>query len=295
MKITITGSLGNIGRHLVDILIKQGHEVSVISSSSERASEIEHLGAKALIGSIFDVPFLTASFSGVDAAFLMTPPNLGGQHIVENTANAGKAYATAIKSAGLKKIVMLSSVGADFDAGTGPIRGLHQIEEIYKALRDVHITFLRAGYFYTNFYNDIPLIKKAGIEGSNFPAEIKIPLVDPLDIATAAADALQNSEVGHHVRYIVSDYVSGAEIAHTLGAAIGNPNLPWIEFTDEQALDGMLKAGLPTEIASLYVEMGQAIRAGKLQQDFEIQGQPIYGKIQLNHFAIDFAKRFQKL
>ncbi|MGE8423830.1 MAG: NAD-dependent epimerase/dehydratase family protein, partial [Sphingobacterium siyangense] len=48
MKITITGSLGNIGRHLVDILIKQGHEVSVISSSPERASEIEHLGAKAL-------------------------------------------------------------------------------------------------------------------------------------------------------------------------------------------------------------------------------------------------------
>lgn len=74
MKITITGSLGNIGRHLVDILIRQSHEVTVISSSPERASEIEHLGAKALIGSIFDVPFLTASFSGADAAFLMTPP-----------------------------------------------------------------------------------------------------------------------------------------------------------------------------------------------------------------------------
>ncbi|MNJ96308.1 NAD(P)H azoreductase [compost metagenome] len=292
MKITITGSLGNIGRHLVDILIRQSHEVTVISSSPERASEIEHLGAKALIGSIFDVPFLTASFSGADAAFLMTPPNLGGQHIVENTANAGKAYATAIKSAGLKKIVMLSSVGAEFEAGTGPIQGLHQIEEIYKTLLDVHITFLRAGYFYTNFYNDIPLIKNAGIEGSNFPAEIKVPLVAPLDIATATADALQNSEHGHQVRYIVSDYASGAEIAQALGTAIEQPKLPWIEFTDEQALDGMLKAGLPAEIAELYVEMGQAIRSGKLQQDFENQGQPIFGKVKLNHFAIDFAKRF---
>lgn len=292
MKITITGSLGNIGKHLIGILVEGGHEITVISSSHDRISEIEQIGAKASIGSIMDVSFLTQSFYGADAAFLMTPPNIGGQNIIENTVNVGRAYATAIKDSGLKKIVMLSSIGADFENGTGPIRGLHSIEELYRAIEDINVTYLRAGYFYTNFYNDIPLIKNVGIEGSNFPAETRIPLVHPKDIAIAAADALQTSNHGHQVHYIVSDYVTASEIATELGRAVGKPDLPWVEFTDRQTLDGMQKAGLTAEIAQLYTEMGQAIRKGKLQSDYEIQGKPVNGQIKMKDFANEFAKKF---
>jgi hypothetical protein len=67
---------------------------------------------------------------------------------------------------------------------------------------------MRAGYFYTNFYNDVPLIKGMGIIGSNYPADTKIPLVHPQNIAEAVAEELQKSTTGHQVRYVVSDYVS---------------------------------------------------------------------------------------
>ncbi len=292
MNITVTGSLGNIGQHLVKKLVADGNNVTVISSSEDRKAAIESTGAKAAIGAITDTAFLASTFAGADAVYLMTPPNIGFQNIIENTTNVGKAYAEAIKEAGVQRVVMLSSVGAEFDGGTGPITGLHHIEELYKQLDNVSITFLRAGYFYTNFFNDIPLIKNAGIQGSNFPAATKLPLVHPQDIAAAAAEELQKTASGHAVRYIVSDYVNAADVAKAFGNAIGKPELPWVEFTDEQALQGMTGAGVPQEIAGLYTEMGVAIREGKLQSDFQAQGAPLDGALKITDFAKEFASRF---
>lgn len=48
MKITITGSLGHIGRPLTNGLVQKGHAVTVISSNPERQKEIEALGAKVI-------------------------------------------------------------------------------------------------------------------------------------------------------------------------------------------------------------------------------------------------------
>ncbi|MNS49652.1 NmrA-like family protein [compost metagenome] len=216
---------------------------------------------------------------------------MGGKNIIENTVNAGRSYATAIKHSGVQRVVMLSSVGADFEGGTGPITGLHHIEKLYSQLADVAVTYLRAGYFYTNYYNDIPMIQHAGILGSNFAADVKLPLVHPADIAQAAADALEQNPTGHEVRYIVSDYVTAAEVASVFGETLGK-TLPWVAFTDEQAMEGMTGAGLPEEMAGLYTEMGVAIREGKLQSDFEKKGAPQDGQIKIGDFAREYASRF---
>ncbi len=48
MKITVTGSLGHISRPLAQILVKAGHQVTVVSSKKEKTAEIQALGRKAL-------------------------------------------------------------------------------------------------------------------------------------------------------------------------------------------------------------------------------------------------------
>lgn len=292
MKIIITGSLGNIGKPLTKILLAAGHEVTVISSNSARTAAIENLGAVAKIGSVTDTEFLKQTFAGADALFAMTPPNLGGSNVIENTINAGKAYANAIQESGIKRVVMLSSIGADFPGGTGPITGLYHLEQLYSKLDEPAITFLRAGFFYTNFYNDVPLIKAAGIIGANYPANVSAPLVHPEDIAAAAAEELQRTATGKDIKYIVSDVRQPADFAKVLGAAIGKPELPWVEFTDEQSLQGMIQAGIPEEIAGLYTEMGTAFRTGKLSADFQKNNSPVNGKIKLEDFAKEFAAKF---
>lgn len=292
MKITIAGSLGNIGKRLTNQLVNEGNTVTVISSNAERKADIEALGAAAAIGSVSDVDFLKTALNGADAVFAMTPPNLGGSNIVANTVEAGRAFAKAIQETGVKRVVMLSSIGADQPDGTGPIKGLHQIEQIYNALENVNITFLRAGWFYTNFYNDVPLIKGMGIIGANYPSSVSIPVVHPIDIAAAASEELQKTTTGKNIRYIVSDVRKPAEFAKAFGEAIGKPELPWVEFTDEQSLEGMIGAGLPEEMAGLYTEMGTGFRLGKIPADFEKSGSPVTGKVKMADFVKEFSKAF---
>lgn len=292
MNFTITGSLGNISKPLAQILIKAGHQVTIISSDAAKVKAIEELGATAAIGSVADVDFLTEAFAGKDAIYTMVPPNFGASNIREFIAGTGEKYAEAIKAARVKKVVNLSSIGADLDGGTGPISGLHDVEQIYSKLDGVAVKHLRPAFFYINFFGNIGMIKHAGILGSNYDIETPLVLVHPSDIATVAAEELQAELAGKSIRYISSDESTAGNVSAILGAAIGKPELPWVEFNNQEALDGMLQSGLPEAMAKSYVEMGDAIRSRKLFEHYFNNRPTSMGKIKLQDFAVDFAQAF---
>lgn len=294
MKITTAGSLGNVAKPLVEKLIAAGHEITVITSKTERQGEIEALGAVAAVGSLSDAEFLTQAFHGADAAYLMMPPAMGATNMIENIAAAGQAYAEAIKAANVRRVVMLSSVGADAAAGTGPVQGVHRVEQILQQLPRVNVTVLRSGFFYLNFLRDIPLIKSRGIFGNNYSGDVKLALTHPEDVAATAAQELQAAGSGFEVKYIIGDIATGNEIAALLGSAIGKPELSWTAIPDEQLKQGMLSAGLPAELAALITEMGQGVRAGLITQDFFAKGAQVTGKIKLEQFAEEFKNKYQQ-
>ena len=289
MKIIITGSLGNISRPLATTLIAKGQEVTVISSKAEKLEEITQLGAYAAIGSVSDENFLINTFRGADLVYLMVPPDFSVNNFREYIKSVGQHYANAVEAAGVKKVVLLSSIGAHLNHGTGPIAGLHDVEQIFGGLKNLDILILRPAFFYNNLYANIDLIKHAGIIGSNYGADQPIVLVDPKDIAAAAAEKIQEGFSGRSIFYIASDKRTLSEVALALGTAIGKSDLPWVAFDDTQAYDGMVGAGLPPEIANNYVEMGTAIRSGILWEDFEAKKITPVGKIKLEDFAAQFA------
>jgi uncharacterized protein YbjT (DUF2867 family) len=292
MKITLTGSLGNISKPLAKILVQAGHQVTVISSSENKSAEIEKLGAVPAIGSVEDVTFLTNAFKGADVIYTMVPNNFGATNYRQYIGGIGKNYADAIQASGVKKVVNLSSIGAHIDGGTGPISGIHDVEKTYSQLNGVAIKHLRPAFFYTNFNENIEMIKHLGFIGSNYPADTRMVLVHPNDIAEVAAQELQEDFTGTSVRYISSDDRTAGEVATALGKAIGQPDLKWVEFTDEQALQGMQQAGLPTEIANNYVEMGTALRNGILWTDYDLNKPAAFGKTKLEDFSKAFAEKF---
>ena len=288
MKIIVTGSVGNISKPLAEQLIAKGHLVTIISSNPDKVNEIEALGAKAAIGSISDGDFLAQTFSGADVVYTMIPPNFAATNYRKYVGDSGKTYAEAIKKSGLKRIVNLSSIGADIDGGTGQISGVHDAELELNKLEGVAIKHVRAGFFYTNFYNNIPMINQ-GFMGSNYNSQTRLVMTHPADIASIVAEELQNSFTGKGVRYAVSDDRTFDEIVKVLGAAIGKPDLKWIEFTDEQSYDGMLQSGMSPELARNFTEMGTAIRSAILWKDFDATGGKISGKIKLEEFAKELA------
>jgi uncharacterized protein YbjT (DUF2867 family) len=291
MNITLTGSLGNISKPLTEILVKAGHQVTVISSNANRADEIKALGATPAIGQVTDVQFLTEVFKGADAVYTMVPPNFGATEWKNYIAGIGQNYADAITAAGVNKVVNLSSIGAHLEDGTGPVTGIHRVEEIYNKLDGVAVKHLRPGFFYTNFYANVDMIKHANIIGSNFGADTNMVLVHPNDIALVAAEELQSNFTGKSVRYVASDEITAGEVAKALGTAIGKPELPWIEFTDADSTAGAIGAGLTEEIATNYTEMGTSVRTGKMFEDY-FKNKPVLGKIKLDDFAKEFAANF---
>lgn len=288
MKITVTGSLGNISKPLTQKLVKAGHDVTVISSDAAKTAEIEALGAKAAIGLLADADFVTKAFTGADVAYTMVPPNFAAEDYRKYVGNAAKVYTEAIKASGVKRIVNLSSIGAHIDGGTGQISGVHDAEKVLNQLDGVAIKHVRAGFFYTNFYSNVPMIKQ-GFIGANYGSDTRLLLVSPNDIADVVTEELQGNFTGKSVRYIISDEHTAGEAAQILGDATGSPDLKWVEFTDEQSYNGMLQGGLTPELARNFTEMGSAIRAGILWEDFDATGAQITGQIKLEEFAKQFA------
>ncbi len=291
MKYVITGSAGHISKPLSEKLLKEGNEVTVIGRNAAHLADLVELGAKTAIGSVEDVDFLTKAFAGADAVYTMVPPNFGVSNWKGYIEQTGKNYAKAISANNIKYVVNLSSIGAHLPDGVGPVSGLHRAENALNELKDVNIKHLRPSYFFTNLLGNVGMAKNLNIIGSNFGGpDFKIVLVYPDDIADAAAEELLNPDfAGHSVRYISSDEKTTDEIAKAIGDAIGKPGLQWVVFSDEQAYDGMLKAGLSQEIAKNYTEMGHALHSGEMQADYWKHRPAQLGKMKLNNFAKIFA------
>ncbi|GAA3748143.1 NmrA family NAD(P)-binding protein [Flavobacterium ginsengisoli] len=297
MKIIITGSLGNISKPLAKALIKEGHQITVIASSSERKSEIENLGAQAAIGSVNDVVFLTQTFKGADAVYCMIPranyfdPNLD---LDAFTRTIGNNYAEAISKSGVKRVVFLSSIGAHLEQGSGIIQRYNEIEAVLNRLSDVSITFMRPTSFYYNLLAYIPMIKNQGIIAANYGADQLIPWVSPNDIAEAIAEELTTPLDGKKLRYVASEEVTGDQTAKILGDVIGNSDLKWKLISDEETLNGLIAVGMQPKIAQGLVEMYAALYSGLLGEDYYRNRPAVLGKTKLADYAKEFASIFNQ-
>ncbi|MBG6234492.1 uncharacterized protein YbjT (DUF2867 family) [Pedobacter sp. CAN_A7] len=296
MNIILTGSLGNIGKPLTQELVQKGHAVTVITSKDERQKDIEALGAKAAIGTMQDVAFLTEVFKTADVVYLMeTWEGIGSllDQSVDFEAGMrqiGYNYKQAVEQTGLKRVIHLSSVGAHSKLGYGTLSVHHDVEQILNQLpSNISIKFMRPVGFYTNMLRSMQQIKTKGVIVSNYGGDEKEPWVSPLDIAQAIAEEMEKPFEGITVRYLASDEVSPNEMAKMLGEAIGIPDLQWQVIPDEVLLEGMLAAGVNAKIAKGLMEMQASQRGGLLFEDF-YHHKPVLGKVKFKDFARDFAK-----
>ncbi len=302
MKIIVTGSLGNISKPLTEILVKQGHVITVISSDPEKQTAIENLGAIPAIGSISDARFLTNTFKGADAVYAMIPLSFTEPNLGDYFRSVGKNYVQALKEAGTKRIVLLSGWSADLVKS-------ENVEELFDGL-DASLTIMRPAAFYTNFYQSIDLIRGKGVIGKfltlrhsglwalltgktgllmgNYGADDRIVFVSPKDIADAVAEELLLMPEDKTIRYVGSEEMTCNEAAGIIGTAIGKPWLKWVLLSDKEMLQGLKMAKLPGELAETLVEMQAAMHSGKTLENFH-GNKPKMGRVKLADFAKEFA------
>ncbi|HWK07903.1 MAG TPA: NAD(P)H-binding protein [Puia sp.] len=308
MKIILTGSLGNISKPLTQLLVGQGHSVTVISSNPEKMAAIGALGATAAIGSIADVDFLTKTFTGADAVYAMIPLSFTEPDLGDYLRRMAQNYAEALKQAETKRVVVMSGWAANLVQG-------ENVEDAFDGLTGASITIMRPASFYTNFYQSMGLIRGKGLIGKfltlrysglwalltgktgllmgNYGGEDRTVFVSPKDIADAIAEELLLHPDKTTIRYVGSEEMTCNEAARIIGAAVGKPWLKWVLLSDKQMLQGLKMAKVPQKLAETLVEMQAAMHSGKALENFH-RSQPTMGKVKLAGFAKEFAEAYYK-
>jgi NAD(P)H dehydrogenase (quinone) len=308
MKIIVTGSLGNISKPLTEILVAQGHAVTVVSSDPNKQGAIETLGATPAIGSIADVAFLTHTFKGADAVYAMIPLSFTEPDLGDHLRRMAQNYAQALQQTGAKRVVVMSGWAAD-------LLKSENVEDVFGTLNEASVTVMRPGSFYTNFYQSMDLIRGKGLIGKfltlrysglwalltgktgvlmgNCGGDDRIVFVSPKDIADAVAEELMLHPEKTTIRYVGSEEMTCNEAAKIIGTAVGKPWLKWVLLSDKEMLQGLKMAKVPEKLAETLVEMQAAMHSGKALENFH-HNQPKMGKVKLADFAKEFADGYYK-
>ncbi|BDZ30530.1 NAD(P)H-binding protein [Lactiplantibacillus sp. WILCCON 0030] len=294
MKIILTGSLGHISKPVTEQLVKLGHAVTVISHSAARAAQITALGATPAIGSIDDEAFLTRTFQGTDAVYLMITAATTTGDIFEAGRQEAMIYANAVKAAGVKQVVNLSSVGANLGPEVGALHIYNIIEGVLTAeLPGVNLTFIRPTGMYYNLFGQLATIRQDHAIYTNSSLTKPNSWVAPVDIAPVVVQALTAPAAGTTVQYVASDEKTYPEVAAILATALGMPDLKVIQISDEQLLKRLTAVNPRTEFFTQYVKMTAYERDHDFYVDYRAH-QPVLGPTKLTDFATTFAKVYHQ-
>ena len=263
----VTGATGNTGSVVAKSLLARGQRVRVIARSAERLKALGAEGAEPFVGDLSDSEALAKAFTGAKAAYVMIPPDTRTPDFTAFQDLITEAIATAVERARLEYVVSLSSVGADKAEKTGPVVGLHHLEQRLNRIAGLNVLHLRAGYFMENTLAQIGIIKAYGVASGPLRPDLKVPMIATRDIGAFAAEALLKLDFRQQMtRELLGQRdLSMTEVATISGKAIGKPDLAYAQAPDEQVRTAMTQIGLSLNMANLILEMSAALNSGYMR------------------------------
>jgi len=263
----VTGATGHTGNVVAKALLGRGEKVRVIGRTAERLKAFGAEGAEPFAADLTDAAGLTKAFAGAKAVYVMLPPNLASYDYRSFQNRVTDAIVAALRSTGVTHAVTLSSIGADKTDKTGPVEGLHYLEQQLNCIDALNVLHLRAGYFMENTLAQIGIIQKMGMAVGPLRPDLKLPMVATRDVGEAAADVLLSLDfLQKQTRELLGQGdISMSEVAQSIGSAIGKPGLRYIQAPDEQVRPALVQFGMSSNLAGLILEMSAALNSGHMR------------------------------
>jgi uncharacterized protein YbjT (DUF2867 family) len=263
----ILGATGNTGSVVAENLLAKGQKVRVIGRDAKRLEAFTKKGAEAAVADASDAAALQKAFSGATAVYVLIPPNVTAPDVMAYEERVSDAVAAAIEQSNVAHAVVLSSYGADKPDKTGPVLGLHHLEEKLGAISRLHALFLRAGYFMENTLPQAGVIKNMGGMGGPVRADLLLPMIATRDIGAVAAQSLLRLDFqGKTTRELLGPReVSYAELAKIVGAAIGKPGLVYQQVPAIALKPILMQMGMSASFVELLLEMCDALNSGYMK------------------------------
>jgi uncharacterized protein YbjT (DUF2867 family) len=257
----IAGATGHVGGTAARELLAQKQKVKVIVRDAAKGKDWAAKGAEVAVGELGDTAFLTGALKGATGFFTLLPPDFGASDVFTGQKKLADAITAAVKQSGVPHVVLLSSLGADLEKGTGPIKGLHYFENTLRAA-GTKLSAIRAAYFMENIGNSVGAAKGMGIF-PNFMAsqDAPMPMIATKDIGTLAAKVLRNPPGKNENIDLIGPFHSVKESAELLGKAVGK-QLNIVDIPPPGHVAAMTQAGVPKPMAEAFAEMYNAFNTG---------------------------------
>jgi uncharacterized protein YbjT (DUF2867 family) len=218
MTILVTGSTGNVGRQVVEQLVKRGASVRALVRDPSKANF--PAGVDVAQGDMLDVDSLRSAYSGISTLFLLnavTPDEYTQALIALNVA----------REAGIERIVYLSVIHSGRYLNVPHFSGKFGVERMIEQM-GLNATILRPAYFINNDLTVKDVVTGYGI----YPMPVGskgLAMVDTRDIAEVAAIELVRREQAatplpiDRINLVGPDTLTGTDIAAIWTEVLGRP------------------------------------------------------------------------
>ncbi len=263
----VIGATGNTGSVVAEKLLAKREKVRVVGRDERKLERFKQKGAEAFAGDVTDASAMARAFAGAEAAYVMVPPNLSSPNVRGYQERVNDALAGALEKNGVRYAVALSSFGADKSDRTGPVLGLHALEQKLEAIAGLNVVLLRAGYFMENILPQVGVIESLGNMAGPVRPDLALPMIATRDIGAFAAEALARHDFqGKQRRELLGARdISYAQVAKIVGAAIGKPDLTYQQAPAAQLKPALMQMGMSSNMADLLLEMSDALNAGHMR------------------------------
>ena len=242
MTILVTGATGNVGRNVVEQLVKRGADVRALARDPSKAKF--PAGVDVVKGDLLDVDSLRSAFSGVSTLFLLNGV------VAEEYTQALIALNVA-REAGIERIVYLSVIHSDIYVNVPHFAGKFGVERMIEQM-GLNATILRPAYYMDNEITIKDVVTAYGI----YPMPIGdkgLAMIDARDVGEIAAIELIRREQSttpiplNRINLVGPDILTGASAAAIWSDVLGRT----IDFpgNDTAAFEQSLRQFMPSWMA----------------------------------------------
>ena len=266
--ITVTCATSRTGARIARHLLEAGRKFRVVVRSDGAAEAFRARGVEAAVADYADVPAMTDALRGSAAAYVIPPPRPvteSGHH--EYRITRTQAVAEAVRAAGVRYVVSLSSFAAQHAEGTGMIKSCHTCERVLDETSGAAVTHLRPAFFLENWAAQLPAVLDGVLPSFLGPVDRRFTMVGTADIAAVATRLLLEPSDARRIVQLTGpgDY-SVADVARAFGRLLGRPVEPMVLPVETMAGE-LLKHGFSTDTAANYQELFAGMMAGHVALD----------------------------
>ena len=215
----VMGITGQVGGATARHLLAQGKKVRALVRDREKAAIWADQGVGLVDGDWNDAAALQRALDGVEGAFLMLPAVWAPSPDFKEAKGVIANYVEALTKAPARRVVALSSMGANRTSGLGMITALSLLEQGFHDLASP-IAFVRAGGFFENFLYGLHVAQGGTLPVYYNPTNRKSTMVATDDIGAEVATLLTGPAWSGRRVIELGSMVSADEVAAQLGEVL---------------------------------------------------------------------------